>query len=181
LSTEGTNIAPSDPERRNLRLLRRFEILDTETEAAFDNLTQLAGVVCEAPISLISLVDEDLQWFKSRRALATGEKSRSIAFCSYAIGGSDLMIVTDASTDHRFKDNPLVTLDPKIRFYAGAALTAERGVNLGTLCVIDQVPHELSRQQIDLFKLIRDQVVCQLNLRRLTGAHRKLNGVSPES
>lgn len=176
---EGNTTSPSALERRNLRLVRRFEILGTKTEAAFDNLTRLAAEVCEAPIALISLVDENRQWFMSKVGLATGERSRSIAFCSYAIGSSDLRVLPDAATDKRFKDNPLVTLYPKIRFYAGASLTAESGINLGTLCVIDRVPKELSQKQIHLFKLVRDQVVCQLNLRRLTAGHRKLNGARP--
>jgi GAF domain-containing protein len=168
----------SELERRRLRLLRSFDILDTETEAAFDNLTRLAAAVCEAPIALISLIDEDRQWFKSTVRLAAGETSRDIAFCSYAIGSSDLMVVPDASTDERFKDNPLVTLDPKIRFYAGAPLTVAPGMNLGTLCVIDRVARELTQTQITLLKLLRDQVVCQLNLRRLTRGQHKLNGSS---
>src|SRR5512137_1312584 len=109
-------------EAKRLKVLWQYEVLDTVPEEVFDDLTELAARICEAPIALISLVDEDRQWFKSKVGTTLSETSRDLSFCSYAISQSTLFIVPDATLDPRFAKNPLVVSDPKIRFYAGAPL-----------------------------------------------------------
>jgi GAF domain-containing protein len=156
------------PENEELRLkaLRELEILDTEAEESFDDLTRLAVYICKTPIALITLIDSDRQWFKSRIKLSESETSRNISFCAHAILQPGTMLVPDALIDERFKDNPLVVSEPKIRFYAGAPLTTEEGFKLGTLCVIDQVPRELTAGQIAALKTLSHQAMTLLELRR---------------
>jgi GAF domain-containing protein len=156
---------PSNEVRR-LKVLWQYDVLDTVPEALFDDLTELAGAICEAPIALISLVDEDRQWFKARVGLSSSETSRDISFCAHAILTPDLLIVPDATKDGRFKDNPLVVADPKIRFYAGAPLISPDGYALGTLCILDQVPRELTELQKRALRLLARLVVTQLELCR---------------
>lgn len=153
-------------EEHRLRSLQLYDILDTATEQAFDNLTQLASMICETPISLVSIVDSERQWFKSRHGLEATETPREQAFCAHAILSDEVMIVPDAKKDHRFVDNPLVAGGPKIRFYAGAPLQLANGAVLGTLCVIDHKPRTLSVNQMQSLMIIRDAVVAQLELRR---------------
>jgi two-component system cell cycle sensor histidine kinase/response regulator CckA len=153
-------------EKKRLSVLWQYEVLDTVPEEVFDDLTELAARICEAPIALISLVDESRQWFKSRVGTTVTETSRDVSFCAYAITQSDLFVVPDASKDPRFATNPLVTSDPKIRFYAGAPLITPDGHALGTLCVIDKVPRELRPEQSQALRILARHVMSQLELRR---------------
>jgi len=153
-------------ESKRLKVLWQYEVLDTVPEEVFDDLTELAARICEAPIALISLVDEKRQWFKSKVGVSVSETSRDLSFCAYAITQSDLFIVPDATRDQRFANNPLVTSDPKIRFYAGAPLITPDGHALGTLCVIDKVPRELRLEQKQALRILARHVVSQLELRR---------------
>lgn len=156
----------SKNEVRRLKVLWQYDVLDTVPEEVFDDLTDLAAHICEAPIALISLVDEDRQWFKSRVGLSVGETSRDISFCAHAILKSDLFIVPDATKDPRFKNNPLVAGKDKIRFYAGAPLVTPDGYALGTLCVLDKKPRNLSPDQEQALRVLAHHVVSQLELRR---------------
>ena len=153
-------------ESKRLKVLWQYEVLDTVPEEVFDDLTELAARICEAPIALISLVDEKRQWFKSKVGVSVSETSRDLSFCAYAITQSDLFIVPDATRDQRFANNPLVTSDPKIRFYAGAPLITPDGHALGALCVIDKVPRELRLEQKQALRILARHVVSQLELRR---------------
>jgi GAF domain-containing protein len=146
--------------------LDKYAILDTEPEQSFDDLTLLASYICKTPIALISLVDEDRQWFKSRVGIAASETSRNIAFCSTAILQSDVFVVPDALADERFRDNPLVVSDPHIRFYAGAPLINEDGYALGTLCVVDRAPRDLAPDEKEALKALSRLVLSQLEFRR---------------
>ena len=153
-------------EKKRLKVLWQYEVLDTVPEELFDDLTELAARICEAPIALISLVDEKRQWFKSKVGTDVKQTSRDVSFCAHAIKQAELFIVPDATQDKRFANNPLVTSDPKIRFYAGAPLITPDGYALGTLCVIDKVPRELRADQKQALLILARHVVSQLELRR---------------
>ncbi len=167
-----------DNERDRLAVLKRLDSLDTAAEEALDNLVRLAAVICNAPISLISLVDEDRQWFKAKVGLDADETPRDLAFCAHAILDDKTMVVEDASSDERFFDNQLVTENPNIRFYAGAPLSVA-DTNLGTLCVIDDKPRELDDSQREALEVLRDAVVAQLELRRVQRDLRDLKELLP--
>lgn len=156
----------SATEAKRLKVLWQYDVLDTVPEEVFDDLTELAARICEAPIALISLVDEDRQWFKSRVGLSVSETSRDLSFCALAIQQEDLFIIPDATRDRRFCENPLVISEPKIRFYAGAPLVTPDGHALGTLCVIDKVPRDLRPEQQQALRVLARHVMTQLELRR---------------
>jgi hypothetical protein len=166
--------APLPPdEAQRLEALRRYDILDTPPEQAFDDLTLLAAQICQTPIALVSLVDENRQWFKSRVGLDVAETSRDLAFCAHAILHSDEVLeVRDTRADPRFADNALVTSEPHIRFYAGAPLVAPDGHALGTLCVIDHAPRELNESQKQALQALSRHATALLELRRAHAAHR---------
>lgn len=154
-------------EVQRLRELERRSVLDTGGDEHFDRIVQLASEVLGMPVALISLVDRDRQWFLSRLGIATKETPREMAFCAHAIADEGVLVVPDALLDERFSTNPLVVDEPHVRFYAGAPLRTVEGHNLGTLCVIDREPHELSDHQLELLQLLAALVMRELELRRL--------------
>jgi len=159
--------AQSNPvEQRRLAALRRYDVLDTLPDQALDDLTALAASICGAPIAMISLIDENRQWFKSKVGLDLAETPRDISFCGHAMQQRDLFIVPDATHDDRFAHNPLVTGDPKICFYAGAPLVSPDDHALGALCVIDHVPRTLNPAQEKALRVLSRQVMLYLELRR---------------
>lgn len=154
-------------EAQRRRRLEDLEILDTLPEQAYDDLVHLASSITDCPISLVSLVATERQWFKARVGLDAPETSREVSFCAHAINDPDeLFVVEDATTDPRFADNPLVLGDPSIRFYAGAPLTLSSGESVGTLCVIDRRPRELTDDEREALAALGRQAVAQLELRR---------------
>ena len=152
-------------EAERLRTLRAYKILDTKPEARFDELTQLAALICGTPISLISLIDTDRQWFKSRFGLDLRETPRAQAFCTHAIMQPEMFVVPDASKDERFAQNPLVTGDLHVRFYAGAPLAARDGHLLGTICVMDREPHTLTERQMEALRILGRLVIANIELK----------------
>lgn len=148
--------------------LDSYKVLDTDPEACYDDLTLLASQICETPIALVSLIDSERQWFKSKQGLEAKETTRDISFCGHAIVECDdsLFVIEDSSKDSRFSDNPLVTGDPKVQFYAGYPLRVNSGHKIGTLCVIDHKPRKLTDGQLSSLKALGRQVVAQLELRK---------------
>ena len=148
--------SPDKPINEAARLvnLHQYHILDTPPEQIFDDLVALAAQICETPVALISLVDENRQWFKAALGVNESETPRDISFCGHAILGEDVFEVSDATKDGRFRDNPLVTNEPHVRFYAGAPLKSPEGHNLGTLCVIDHEARFLSEAEHDALEAL---------------------------
>ncbi|HEX7481430.1 MAG TPA: ATP-binding protein [Polyangiales bacterium] len=159
-------------EVERLNKLRQYEILDTPPELAFDDLTALAAHIADVPIALVSLMDADRQWFKSRYGLEAPQTPRDVSFCGHVVASGVSLLVHDAHADERFADNPLVTGEPHVRFYAGVPLRTWDGYVLGTLCTIDHQPRELTAKQRELLGTLAQQVVDQLELRRQTLALR---------
>lgn len=167
-------------EVQRLAALRACAILDTAPHPAFDCLTRAAALAFDVPISLISLVDAERQWFKSVLGVPLRETPRSVSFCSHTIGGFEPMVVPDAMRDARFAQNPLVTGAPHVRFYAGAPLIEEDGYALGSLCIIDTRPRDLSPEQVRLLGHFADAVMHAIDAHRtrleLKELGRRLNG-----
>jgi GAF domain-containing protein len=153
-------------ERARLETLRQYTILDTEAEDGFNDLTSIASMLCNTPIALISLVDADRQWAKARVGLGIIETPRDVSFCAHAILQDGPLVVRDTLDDDRFKDNRMVLEKPYIRFYAGAPLISPEGFKVGTLCVMDHVPRDISDSQIEGLRILARQVVTLLELRR---------------
>ena len=167
-------------ERERLEELHRYEVLDTSADGDIDDLTLLAAHICHAPIALVSLVDATRQWFKSKVGIDVTETPRAVAFCAHTILGKDVLIVPDALADDRFADNPLVTGEPEIRFYAGAPLVTSNGYQLGTLCVIDRRARNVLPEEKEALQVLSQQVVHRLEyrrqlkeLQRMTRAHQQ--------
>jgi len=156
----------NDAER--LAALREYHVLDTEAEQPYDGITALAAHICQVPITMISLVDETRQWFKSKVGVDQQQTSRSVAFCAHAILQREPFVVRDAKKDRRFASNVLVKGEPHIRFYAGFPLVNSEGLALGTLCVIDRKPRQLSAEQEKAMQILARQVMILLESRRVS-------------
>ncbi|MEL5995453.1 GAF domain-containing DNA-binding protein [Hymenobacter segetis] len=169
----------NEPER--LETLYSYNILDTDPEQVFNDLAQLSAFICGTPMSLVSLIDGERQWFKARVGLEAKQTPREHAFCQYAMRAPDVYEVPDAALDPRFADNPLVTGTPNIRFYAGAPLLSPDGQPLGTLCALDTVPRQLTSDQREALRVLARQVMAHMELRRvrtqLEDERQKLEGV----
>jgi len=161
---------PGIPENEASRLktLKSLDVLDTEPEERFDRLTRMCKRLFGVPVALVSLVDENRQWFKSCVGLNVNETSRDISFCGHAILGDEIFIIPDATRDERFADNPLVLDEPHIRFYAGCPLRSRNGSKLGTLCIIDGKPRNLTEEDLDTLKDLAAMVERELEAVQLS-------------
>ncbi|WP_404394930.1 GAF domain-containing protein [Pseudoalteromonas phenolica] len=151
-------IAPQTEVKR-INHLHSLNILDTGSDLDFDRLTEFVANIFCVPIALISLVDTQRQWFKSKVGLEANETSRDISFCGHAILKDEVFIVENALLDDRFSDNPLVVDEPSIRFYAGAPLKTSKGYKIGTLCIIDTQPREFRKQDIEILEKVASDIV----------------------
>ncbi len=167
-------IKPMIPSNERLRLedLYSFDVLDTEPEMSYDDITHLAASICDAPIAMINLIDSDRVWFKSVYGGEQGECERDIAFCAHSITQEASLIINDSRQDERFHDNPMTLADPPVIFYAGTPLKTPNGYNIGSLCIVDHKPRQLSVNQIKAIEVLARQIVHQLELRR---SHQKIS------
>lgn len=163
--SQAAPLPPNETER--LAVLNRLNILDTEPDPVFDGIVMLAATLFDVPISLVSLVDTDRQWFKARIGLDDRTTPRDIGFCSHTILGEDVLVVEDASRDTRFASSPLVTGYPDVRFYAGTPLAIENGINVGSLCIIDHEPRKVSDAELECLRVLARSVVAHMRLNRL--------------
>lgn len=169
-------------EAERLAVLRRYDILDTESEQAFDDITKLVAHICGTPMALITIIDVARQWFKAKVGVDVAETSREVAFCSYALlEPNELLIVPNAPADPRFADNPSVIDKPSIRFYAGAPLVTSDGFILGTLCAVDIKPRQITPEQKEALRALARQVVSQLELRRALHERTEAEKIARES
>ena len=159
------NAALPENEQDRIRKLYELDILDTLEEQAYDDLTRLAAEICQTPVALVTLIDHDRQWFKSHHGIDVQETPREYSFCAHAILGDDVLVVEDASLDERFSDNPVVTGEPHLKFYAGAPLIMSNNIKLGTLCVVGNESRSISVAQKAALQMLARQVVSQLELR----------------
>jgi GAF domain-containing protein len=159
-----TVVAPSK-EAARVAALNRYAILDSEPEESFDDLVTLAAHICQTPMAMLSLVDDHRQWFKSKYGVEIKETPKEVSVCAHAIQQGNLFIVPDLTKDERFRDNPLVTGDAHLRFYAGAPLVNEDGFALGTLCVLDKEPRELNPEQKEAINALGRLALRQMELR----------------
>jgi GAF domain-containing protein len=161
-------------EIERLAALRSYQILDTPPDTEFDLLTALASQICGTPIAMLSLVDENRQWFKSKIGVSISETQRDIAFCAHAILQRDVMEVDDARADRRFADNPLVVSPPNIRFYAGAPLVTKEGCALGVMCVLDRKPRAMKHEQRTGLSMLSQLAMAILDFRKKLGEVSKM-------
>ncbi len=153
-------------EKKRIASLHKLQLLDTPAEPAYDDIVQLAALICKVPIALITLLDENRQWFKARIGLSVQETPRSVAFCAHAVDRNDgLFLVPDAHQDDRFRENPLVTDDPNIRFYAGVPVGGPDGQPMGTICVLDREPRVITTEQQLALRVLGREVEAQFKIR----------------
>ncbi|SFU68236.1 GGDEF domain-containing protein [Halomonas korlensis] len=164
------DVCSAEYEEQRLQALADYQILDTPEESAFDDIVEVASLICEAPIAVVTFVDRDRQWFKSEKGLGVRETLLDVSICAHAILQPGLFIVPDTTQDPRFANNPLVTGEPHLRFYAGALLESHDGYPLGTLCVLDYQPRELTERQRFALQALANQVVAHMELMQ---AHRE--------
>lgn len=162
-------------EKKRLEVLRSLDILDTHEEERFDRLTRMAKRMFNVPIAIVSLIDENRQWFKSCVGLSIKETSRETSFCGHVVLKDEVLIIPDATVDERFSDNPLVTEDPHIRFYAGYPLTVN-GYRLGTLCIVDQNPRTFTQEDVALLKDLAATIESELSAMQMA-THDELTGI----
>ena len=173
------NNHPKPPKPANelerLKALRSFNILDTEPELFYDNVAELASYICGTSMAFVTFIEEERQWFKSKVGMDGTETTRDQAFCAYAIHQSDILVVSDPTQDDRFANNPLVTSDPNIRFYAGAPLTTRDRLGLGTLCVVDSEKKQLTDEQLKALDQLRDMTMKYMELQKGKQEREKLD------
>ncbi|MGK4566518.1 GAF domain-containing sensor histidine kinase [Flavobacterium sp. 3HN19-14] len=163
-------------EQQRLEELESYHILDTLSEKEYDDITKMASIICDTPVALITFLDSERQWFKSKIGTDITATPKEISFCMHAISSDEPFVINDTSRDERFKNNPLVTDNPNIGFYAGIPLISKNGYGLGTVCVIDTKPRTLNESQLTAMKILKDQVVNLLELHKLNyelSAHSK--------